>query len=340
MATGICRNDACANARSAKQVERYPGAGEWCPECGEALEPAEPAAPDAPFGGLTALEALAQFDAGDAPLEPPPGAPRSRTRNRIALVAASLAVAVVVAFALLRPTAAQRPASASAVRVCRSTMTERFAADVVRAYANASGIPAARFVAARRGPCDVRFAAKRTAKSAGVVAHDGIVVVVNPQNPLTRLTEDDVRLIFAGLITDWSEFGAPPGPIVPIMPVAASDEAQVLAHTFFAQSVVGPNVRRLASSADVVRTVAGAGGRDSVAFVAFSAAAPAKVVALAPTPAPSLLSIAGRRYPLPVALTVESASRIPAAAGLAAYARSGGARALVLRDGFVPAQRI
>jgi phosphate transport system substrate-binding protein len=186
----------------------------------------------------------------------------------------------------------------------------------------------------------VRFAAKRGARSTQVVGYDGIVVVVNPQNPLTRLSEDDVRLIFSGAITDWAEFGEPPGRIVAIMPADTSDEAQTLAHTLLAHSKAGAGVRRVATSADVVRAVVSAAGRGTIGLVAFSAAVPAKVLALAPMPAPSSLSIGDRRYALSVALTVESASHAAGAAGLTAYARSEDAQAIVLRDGFVPKQGI
>ena len=219
-------------------------------------------------------------------------------------------------------------------------MTERFAADIVRAYVDKAGVARSRFDLTQSAPCDVRFAAKRTARSGDIVGRDGIVVVVNPQNPLTRLSEDDVRLIFSGAITDWSEFGEPPGRIVAIMPAAATDEAQTLARTLLAHSGVAAGVRRLASSADVVRAVVSPAGRGTIGIVAFSAAVPAKVLALAPQPAPSSLSIGDQRYALSVALTVESASRAASAVGLAAYARSEDAQAIVLRDGFVPKQGI
>ena len=343
MTIGICRNTACANARKAKPTELYPGPGEYCPECGEALEPlaTEPIAP-APFGGLSALEALAQFDAGTPSSDPPPPStpPRSPMRKRFALVAASAAVVAIAAVAVLRPTAAQRPAVSNAVHVCRSSMTERFAADVVHAYADKAGVPRSRFELAQTGPCDVRFSAKRSAKNADVVGHDGIVVVVNPQNPLTRLTENDVRLVFSGAIKDWAEFGEPPGRIVAIMPAGASDEERTLTQTLLAHGGISAGVRRLASSADVVRAVVSPSGRGTIGLVAFSAAVPAKVIALAPQAAPSAISIGDQRYSLSVALAVESASRATAAAGLAAYARSDAAQAIVLRDGFVPKQGI
>jgi hypothetical protein len=346
MSTGICRNAACENARSAKPVELYGGPGRYCPACGDALEPlaaaaAEtPSTPAPPFGGLSALEALAQFDPAVSPIETPAPQPRSRAGKRIALVAASVAVAAIAAGAVLRPTAAQKTMVSNAVHVCRSSMTERFAADVVRAYADKAGVSRSRFDLTQSAPCDVQFAAKRSAKRADVVGHDGIVVVVNPQSPLTRLSEDDVRLIYSGAITDWAEFGEPPGRIVPIMPAATSDEAQTLARTLLAHSGVAAGVRRLTSSADVVRAVVSPGGRGTIGLVAFSAAVPAKVLALAPQPAPSSLSIGDHRYALSVALTVESTSRATAAAGLAAFARSEDAQAIVVRDGFVPKQGI
>ncbi|HYW54810.1 MAG TPA: substrate-binding domain-containing protein [Dongiaceae bacterium] len=342
MTTGVCRNAACDDARAAKPVELYPGPGAYCPACGDALEPvapepvtSEPVAA-APFGGLSALEALAQFDPGETPADEAPPAPRSPARKRAVLVAASVAVAGLAAFAVLRPTAAHRSVVANAVRVCSSSMTERLAADVVRAYAEKSGAPRARFALTHGAACDVRFAARRSAKGTAVVGHDGIVVVVNPANPLARMSEDDIRLIFSGAITDWAEFGEAPGRIVAVMPAAASDEAETLARTLLAHSGIGAGVRRVASSADVVRAVVSPAGRGSIGLVAFSAAVPAKVLALAPHPAPSFLSIGDQRYALTVAVTVDSASRAAGAAALTAYAKSRDAQALVLRAGFVP----
>ena len=40
-----------------------------------------------------------------------------------------------------------------------------------------------------------------------VIAHDGIAVIVSPDNPVTGLTTDQLRDIYAGKITNWSEVG-------------------------------------------------------------------------------------------------------------------------------------
>jgi len=45
------------------------------------------------------------------------------------------------------------------------------------------------------------------------VAYDAIAVIVHPDNPVSDLTTLEVRSIFAGVITNWSEVGGPDLPI-------------------------------------------------------------------------------------------------------------------------------
>jgi len=42
-----------------------------------------------------------------------------------------------------------------------------------------------------------------------VIARDGIAIVVHPSNPVSNLTKEQVRDIFAGNITNWNEVGGP-----------------------------------------------------------------------------------------------------------------------------------
>jgi len=46
-----------------------------------------------------------------------------------------------------------------------------------------------------------------------IVAHDGIGIVVNAANPLTKLSKRQVEQIFSGDVTDWSAVGGKPGKI-------------------------------------------------------------------------------------------------------------------------------
>lgn len=46
-----------------------------------------------------------------------------------------------------------------------------------------------------------------------VLALDGIAVIVNPSNPISTLTKEQIAAIFSGVITDWAELKRSPGPI-------------------------------------------------------------------------------------------------------------------------------
>jgi phosphate transport system substrate-binding protein len=45
---------------------------------------------------------------------------------------------------------------------------------------------------------------------------DGIAVIVNPDNPLTKLSKKQIKDIFTGKISDWSKVGGNAGKIVAI----------------------------------------------------------------------------------------------------------------------------
>lgn len=55
-----------------------------------------------------------------------------------------------------------------------------------------------------------------------VVAIDGIVVVVNPTNPVTDLTSQQVIDLFTGKITNWKDVGGADAPVVVILREAGS----------------------------------------------------------------------------------------------------------------------
>lgn len=51
---------------------------------------------------------------------------------------------------------------------------------------------------------------------AHVIAMDGVCVVVHPSNPVSELTSAQIRDIFTGKVTNWSQVGGPNMAIVPI----------------------------------------------------------------------------------------------------------------------------
>jgi phosphate transport system substrate-binding protein len=89
------------------------------------------------------------------------------------------------------------------------------------------------------GKCDASLASAsldtivKAAKSAGrdidasklvlsVAASDEVVFIVNPSNPVTKLTWDQLRDIHTGKITNWNEVGGKDAPIIVFTDAAAS----------------------------------------------------------------------------------------------------------------------
>jgi len=62
----------------------------------------------------------------------------------------------------------------------------------------------------RRGLCDIGMASRdlkeeETGVTTTVIATDGIAVIVNNSNSIEGLSSEQVKGIFTGEITDWSE---------------------------------------------------------------------------------------------------------------------------------------
>ena len=289
-------------------IERYAGPGEFCPECGERLSP------HAANGSATS-----QPDAEPAAAPPPKKRGRART-----LVLAAAALIVICAAALVFGGTPFVPALS--VRVCSSTMTDRLARRVTDAYIAHHTVWPYRFTITAPGnaPCDVRFYSQPPGPPAARLARDGVVVVVNPQNGITRLTTDQARDVLAGRITDWSQLGGAPGAVAVAVPDDLSDEAQALDARVMGGRHFGPLVVRTMSGMQIARWVASPSGTRGLGVLPFSVALPAKVVALGDAPAPSLLSVSDARYPLTTDLVVASDFRSPSrpAAALLAFATS------------------
>ncbi|GAC1403479.1 MAG: hypothetical protein NVSMB64_05320 [Candidatus Velthaea sp.] len=343
MNTGLCRNPACTNAVLAQPIPRYPGAGEFCPDCGELLLPsfenAKPADALRIFKEPGALETLPLLP-GKVPGTPPASAPEKKRglppRVRAAMLPLGVIIALLGIAALLRLGA---PARATTLHVCTSDLTARAAHDIVRAYArrHTSGLP---LEITNAGACDVRFVSGASDNDPNVIARDGIVAVVNPQNPIAKLDARVVRDIFSGARTDWSRVGGAGGTIVPLIADENSDETRAARATLLRDAAIAPGVQRLRSSADIVRAVAGASGRNLIGIVAFSAAVPAKVLAIEDAQAPSAVSIADRRYPYTVAIAIEDASHAREGEDLIRFAQSDEAQSSLVADGLVGKGRL
>jgi len=66
-----------------------------------------------------------------------------------------------------------------------------------------------------------------------VVANDAIAVIVNPENPVSKLTLDQVSRIYKGEINNWQEVGGEDRPIVRL-----SRESNSGTHVYFLETVI------------------------------------------------------------------------------------------------------
>lgn len=85
-------------------------------------------------------------------------------------------------------------------------------------------------------------------------ALDGIVVIVNPSNPLTNLTLDQINKIYTGKITNWKELGGADKPIVLIGREAGSGTRDGFESVVNAKDACKYR-QELTSTGDVITTV-------------------------------------------------------------------------------------
>lgn len=129
--------------------------------------------------------------------------------------------------------------------------------------------------AVSEGRCDIGLASRdlKPEEEAGglrgtVVAIDGIAVVVNPQNPVSDLTVQQLADLYTGKITNWKELGGEDTPVVLIGREAGSGTREGF------ESVTGTSdacqyAQELSSTGDVITTVAGNPG--AIGYASLSA---------------------------------------------------------------------
>jgi hypothetical protein len=297
---GVCTNAKCARAVSGDPVERYPGPGQFCPDCGELLQPQA--------------------------TEPPPDPARASRPDRGIIAAGAFVVVAALAFLAALAIRGVQWVPALGVRVCTTTMTERVASQLLASYSARYRVWPYHFMVTQSGdlPCDVRFIAGPATASPALFARDGVVVVVNPQNTVARLELDQLRGVFSGRIADWSQLGGRSGPIAAAVPDDNSDEAHELTARLMSGTPIGAHVFRGYTGQQIARWVSSPSGARSIGVLPFSVALPAKVLAVGDSPPPSSLSIADGRYVMSVGMLAVSDFRFPSApaAALLTFANS------------------
>lgn len=87
------------------------------------------------------------------------------------------------------------------------------------------------------------------------IAKDGIVIVVNKENPITNITIEDLKNIYTGKITNWNKLGGPNQPIVVISRDVSSGTFEVFKELVIKNEKMSENCLMLASNNAIATTV-------------------------------------------------------------------------------------
>ena len=119
-----------------------------------------------------------------------------------------------------------------------------------------------------------------------IIANDGIAVIVHPENPIDEISLDQLKAIYTGGISRWSELGGTNRPIVVISRDVASGTFEVFKKLVLEGENVRPDAIRLASNKAVAVTVAKT--PDAIGYVGLGFLSPEvkplKVDGVSPTP--------------------------------------------------------
>ena len=115
--------------------------------------------------------------------------------------------------------------------------------------------------AVESGSCDIGLSSRdlkddeKETLTGTVVAIDGIAVIVNPENPVTDLTIEQIAALYTGEITNWSEVGGADAPVVLIGREASSGTRDGFESVTDTEDKCQYS-QELTSTGDVVQTVA------------------------------------------------------------------------------------
>lgn len=175
-------------------------------------------------------------------------------------------------------------------------------------------------------------------------ALDGIAIVVNPGNPVSELTMEQLGKIFTGEFNNWSQVGGPDQQIH-----AASRESSSGTYVFFQEHVLkkkdfGADVMLLPATAAIVQSVAADAWNIGYVGLGYEESAKDKIkpvgvkqAADAPAVLPSIATVKDGSYPIARKLHLYVAGTAPAAAkDFIAFCTSEAGQKIVAESGYVP----
>jgi phosphate transport system substrate-binding protein len=179
-----------------------------------------------------------------------------------------------------------------------------------------------------------------SAASEHVMALDGIAVIVNPANPVAQLDVTQLRAIFTGALSEWSQLGGAGGPVSPWARNKDSGTYDTFADLVMSGSPLAPGAHSSDDDSAIAATVAHDPG--AIGFVSQAHIGNAKAIAIAATGGvpvkPTAFTLSTEDYPFTRRLYLYTANRPknPFVARFAEFTQSPTGQAVVEQTGFVP----
>ena len=193
------------------------------------------------------------------------------------------------------------------------------------------------------GTCDLGLSSRALSddeKAQGavenVIAKDGVAIIVNPENPVTDLTTEQVAQIYTGEITNWSELGGDDAPIA----VLGRDAASGTRGAF--EEILGIEdqcvyLNEYSSTGDVVGNVAS--NPNAIGYASLSAVDESVTAVAINGVVPTEETVADGSFEIQrpfVIVTVEGKELSPEAQAFLDYAMSAEAAPIIESAGVVP----
>lgn len=194
------------------------------------------------------------------------------------------------------------------------------------------------------GSCDLGLSSRELSEDelgegavANVIAKDGVAVVVNPENPVSELTSEQIAKIFTGEITNWSELGGNDAEIA----VFGRDSASGTRSAF--EEILGIEdkcayLNEYSSTGDVIGNVAS--NPNAIGYASLSAVDESVVAVSVDGVVPTEETVADGSFPIQrpfVVVTVEGTELSAAAKAFLDYAMSAEVADIIAAAGAVSA---
>jgi phosphate transport system substrate-binding protein len=192
-----------------------------------------------------------------------------------------------------------------------------------------------------RAATELELGNLRSAEQEQIIALDGLVFVTHPGNPVRAITQGDAALIYAGLLTNWSELGGKDAPIKAYVSTRDLGSTEIFDAMVMrpAGLTVNPSLSVLGSDRLVAKAVSE--DENAVGFTRFSNIGAARPLAIKGDCGiqvlPSEFAIKTEEYPLTRQLYMYRTNKelAPLASEFATYLRSDAAQAALKEAGFV-----